>query len=43
MSIGDTNKRFILDFYGSYRCIDKHQLSMIVNGRPSFFCESDTG
>ena len=34
--IGDINKRFILDFYVFKGSFDKHKLSMIAKGRPSF-------
>ena len=34
--IGDINKRFILDFYVFKVVLDKHELSMIAKGRPSF-------
>ena len=34
--IGNINKRSILDFYVLKGAFDKHELSLIVNGRPSF-------
>ena len=33
---GDINKRFILDFYVFKGAFDKHELSRIAKGRPSF-------